>query len=309
MVDGVEGAEGLHQVFHNYHIVVFRSGFQRAVEWGGEEDIAETGEYLIRRTYAFYLPLRHVSHAVAMADLIQIGCGSDDGDASVAELIDHRPELLAAHGVDAGGGFVEQKHLRTVEQGATQRELLLHTARELTGAALAEGFYLAVDVADAFVASLNGGAEEGGEETEVLLHAEVLIEGEATGHVAQGAAYLPHLCSGVEATDLALRLLHSAFRIIVGQQQRGKDAEHRGLAGAVGTDEAEDLAGLHLEGDILQGLHPAEVFGDVGDIYSTAHISYSLLMTFGLGKPELPDGKPNLTLLRRTCQSSRSRRF
>ena len=38
-----------------------------------------------------------------------------------------------------------------------------------------------------------------------------------------------------------------------GKHQRGEDAEHGGLAAAVGAEQAEDLRALHVEGDAVEG--------------------------------------------------------
>ncbi len=43
-------------------------------------------------------------------------------------------------------------------------------------------------------------------------------------------------------------MLHVA---VVRQQQRADDADQRRLAGAVGADDAEDLAALDLERDVV----------------------------------------------------------
>ena len=46
-------------------------------------------------------------------------------------------------------------------------------------------------------------------------------------------------------------------------QDTGEDAHQGGLAGAVGADEAEQLALVHFQRDVLYGDHSAESQGDV----------------------------------------------
>ena len=51
-----------------------------------------------------------------------------------------------------------------------------------------------------------------------------------------------------------------------GERQRaGNQVEHRAFAGAVGTDEAEDLAGLNREAEVVHGDEPAELLARFPD--------------------------------------------
>ena len=79
--------------------------------------------------------------------------------------------------------------------------------------------------------------EDGGEEIEILLHRQVRIEGEASGHIphppADGFVVLHH----IQTADRS--------RASVGKQQSGEDAEKRCLARTVRPDDAEKLTGSH----------------------------------------------------------------
>ena len=60
-----------------------------------------------------------------------------------------------------------------------------------------------------------------------------------------------------------------AARVIVpscGRVDAGEGVEQRGLAGAVGPDDREDLAAVHLQGDVVQRGDAAEAEGDVLDV-------------------------------------------
>jgi hypothetical protein len=90
------------------------------------------------------------------------------------------------------------------------------------------------------------------EVNEAALQGDVLVEAAVFGHIA----------------DALFRVLgHGAAEDGDGAAVGFKDVEEHtdsgGLAGAVGTQEAEDLAGADLEGDIFDGLGFAEAFGDV----------------------------------------------
>jgi len=50
-----------------------------------------------------------------------------------------------------------------------------------------------------------------------------------------------------------------------GGEQAGDEVEHRGLAGAVGADEAVDAASGYFEADVLQHVQAAEMLADVTD--------------------------------------------
>ena len=80
---------------------------------------------------------------------------------------------------------------------------------------------------------------EAADEVEVLADREVLVEAEALGHVADLALDRPRLLDDVVAEAGA------AAR--VGREQAAQHADGRGLAAAVGAEEAADLAALDLD--------------------------------------------------------------
>jgi hypothetical protein len=52
----------------------------------------------------------------------------------------------------------------------------------------------------------------------------------------------------------------------VGDMDAGEDLDQGRLAGAVVAEHAGHLAGVHLQGDVLQGVDAAEVLGDVAGL-------------------------------------------
>mgnify|MGYP001348806491 CR=1 FL=1 len=141
-----------------------------------------------------------------------------------------------------------------MHQRAAQRELLLHPAGERAGAPVAERLDLAVDRRDRLVSVLEARAEDGGEELEVLPHAQVRVEREATGHVADAGPDVPEV-----PDDVAPEHLRPPG---VRDEERGEDTEERGLAGAVRADDAEDLGGADVEGDAVERGPPAEALDE-----------------------------------------------
>ena len=52
----------------------------------------------------------------------------------------------------------------------------------------------------------------------------------------------------------------------VGLEDAAHAVEERRLPGAVGPDEPHDLSGVHPQGGVVEGRHPAEVDADVLDL-------------------------------------------
>src|SRR6185437_12050166 len=100
-------------------------------------------------------------------------------------------------------------------------------------ATIAEGLELTPDGRDDIGGFPDGGTEHGGEELEILAHAEVGIEREAARHVAHARANGPEVAHDVQAEDVR--------GARVGENERDENAEERRLPRAVGTDEAEEL--------------------------------------------------------------------
>jgi hypothetical protein len=59
-----------------------------------------------------------------------------------------------------------------------------------------------------------------------------------------------------------------------GSETPGDQVEHRGLAGAVGADQAGDLALPDLERDGVDGGHPAEMFGYVSGLQHVSIVKF-----------------------------------
>ena len=108
------------------------------------------------------------------------------------------------------------------------------------GAPILERLELRVDRRDLVVLALDRRAEHRREEAQVLFDAQVGIQREAAGHVADARAQRPE-------SRFTTSRPSTRARARVGHQQRHQNAEQRRLAGAVGTDEAEQLARAHRE--------------------------------------------------------------
>ena len=164
-----------------------------------------------------------------------------------AELAEQLAQLDAGPRVEARRRLVEEQDLGIVDEGVGEAQPLLHAARQ------------GLDVLVALVAEVDeleevadhpsppGGRDPvaAGEEVEVLPDLHVVVDPEDVRHEAEDAPDLVGVPGDGEAGDLGL----AARR----PQQRGEDAQRGRLAGAVGPDQAEDLAGLDGQVDAGDG--------------------------------------------------------
>ena len=115
-----------------------------------------------------------------------------------------------------------------------------------------------------------------------------------------GDAGLGHFVHRRRLVGLAGQLEGAA----VGRVQAGHHVEEGGLAGAVGADQAVDLAALDGDADVGQGLQAAEALGDAGDLENIAVIAGSYLPTTGVGaalpcsgEGHRPRGRNSITMI------------
>ena len=130
----------------------------------------------------------HQRHAIAAPRFVHVRRRDDGRQALILEAAEQIPELAARDRINARGRLVEKEDVGAMHERAAERELLLHAARERAGAAILERLELHVDRFDLLVLALDGRAEDRGKEHEVFEHAQIRIEREAAGHVADALA-------------------------------------------------------------------------------------------------------------------------
>ncbi|EGJ74607.1 putative ABC transporter, ATP-binding subunit [Streptomyces sp. Tu6071] len=179
----------------------------------------------------------------------------EDRDAAVADLLDRLPRLVAAAGGEALGGFVEEEDAGAAEGREGDREALLLAARELRPArveavgepgALREG------------APVGGVGVEGGVEEQGLTHSDLRREGALLELHAQEAADGGVFGAGVEPGD--------ADGAAVGGAQSRDALDGRRLPRPVRSEDAEDLALVHAEGDAVDDAAPPLALAQVTDV-------------------------------------------
>ena len=159
-------------------------------------------------------------------------------------VVDGVPERARGRRVDAGGGLVEDEQLGRVGEGRREGEAAAQPERQVAHQRAAQA---AARSARARAARAEGPRRE----RQVLGHAEVLPEAEALRDVAEPP---PRRARGraAEQPDRARR----------GPEQAEQQPDEGGLAGAVGAEQADHLAGAHLEVDAGDGGERAEAAHD-----------------------------------------------
>ncbi len=154
--------------------------------------------------------------------------------------MDLLPEIAARFGVHARRGFVEQKQFRLVNHTRRQGEALLPAAGELAGKLV-----LPFREPEPLKASTHGLPAvlygiHAADEIEVLRNAQVLVETESLGHVADLA--LDHLAL---ADDV---IAEARAASLVGTEQAAQHADEGRLAAAVWAEKAANFACRGLAG-------------------------------------------------------------
>ncbi len=97
------------------------------------------------------------------------------------------------------------------------------------------------------------------EEIQVLTYRKIRIEREASGHIADPAAYAPVAVANVESGYGGIALI----RIY----QCGEDTEHGRFSCAVRTYQPEQFAAAHRERDVVESGDRSVGFAYVSDLY------------------------------------------
>jgi len=173
--------------------------------------------------------------------------GEDDGFAAVATVGDEADDGAGGHDVEAGGGLVEDHNGRIVDEGAGDGSFLLHAGGEFVAAAVAEAVHVEAgeDVVDAFFEDGLVKTVEAAEIFDHFLSAEARVEGSARGKKADVGTDFFRVFDDIVASN------HSGA--VGGLENGGEHAEGGGFAGAVGAEQAVNLAGLALKANVIDG--------------------------------------------------------
>jgi len=162
---------------------------------------------------------------------------------------------IRARGVEAAERFVEQQNLRIVKDRASQAQPLRLAARERVRIGVA--LEVEIDDFEHLVASSAplraANPISRRKELQILDHLHVVVHAKEVGHVADEPANL----LGLGIDRIAADVRFAPGRV----EQRGDDPHRRGLARAVGTDEAEAIPLVQREIDVSDGERVAVLLG------------------------------------------------
>src|SRR5450755_1686279 len=201
---------------------------------------------------------------VAVLRLVHIvGC-NQNGLAPFGKLVDQVPKTAARDGIDARSGLVQKQNTRGVHDGAAQRQPLFPAAGQQLRdrSATVDEARHAQDVLFAFGAQMFRNAINPTEEIDILFHRQVVVKRKLLRHVADIPADLFRVLGDVEARYRA--------PAGSGRQQAAQHPDDGRLSRAVGPQKTEDLALVHLEGNMIHGREIAESFYQVADFQGWA---------------------------------------
>ena len=169
----------------------------------------------------------------------------EHGRACGCGVVNQLPELTPRDRIDAARGLVEEDDARLVNQGNRERELLSPPQRKAAHGDV--GDLREAESREHLLGALTnlvaGQPVDAAVQADVLTGRQVLVEREALAHVPDAALHGLALRCQVVAGDAG----GAARRL----QQADQHANGSRLACTVRAEEAEDLAGLHLERDAI----------------------------------------------------------
>src|SRR6266550_3174818 len=197
----------------------------------------------------------NVGYVAAALGFVHVVGGDEEGDAVAGKLEEEIPELAARDGVDASGGFVEEKKRGLVQHGAAEGEALLPATGKLRSQAIQIGCE-AVELdnfVDAALQARGLQAVDTAVELQVFRDGQIVVETEILRHVTDVLADVFGIGADVEAFNEGGAAAE--------RQESGEHFDDGGFAATVGAEETEDLAFFDAEADVVDG----------GEIAETAH--------------------------------------
>jgi hypothetical protein len=200
--------------------------------------------------------------AVAVLGLVHVVGGQEDRNILAAlQVVDVVPDRRPGLRVQANRRLVEEQHVRRVQQAAGDLQSPLHTARvgaDQAVLAVPQAHHVH-DLPHPGRHGRAGHPVELGMEAQVLLGGQVSVQGGVLEDQPDVAADRVALGRGIVAGHA-----RGARRSV---RERAEDLDRRGLARAVGPEEAESLSPGHLEVNAAYGLDLSVLLGQAGDVY------------------------------------------
>jgi hypothetical protein len=183
--------------------------------------------------------------------------GRHDHDAACPpQLVEAADERLRGPIVEPRERLVEEHQPRIVQERAFERQPLAHPARETGNLVVATRRQLGAIERTIDARAGVAKAVQTRVEQEVLGGGQLGVEEEVVSHHPDA------LTQGRAGPDIVVTVLHAAGRR---RQERRRDREERGLAGAVRAKQPDDLAGLAAQRDAAERPAPAVAARHIGE--------------------------------------------
>src|SRR5919107_5376157 len=185
--------------------------------------------------------------------LLQVMRRQENGHPTTVEFLDVAPQLVAQLHVHTRRRLVQKEDFGVVNEGPREEHPPLHAARERVGAliALVREPETLQELLRPLAGLLLRHPVVAGVEDKGLLHGQEPVQVDLLGGDPDDPPRLPELAVGVPAEDLN--------RAGVGPDEADHAVDKGGLAGAVGPEQAEELAGPHLQRDAIERQKPVGI--------------------------------------------------
>ena len=172
-----------------------------------------------------------------------------DRGATFDQVLNHTPQVLATLGVQTGGRLIEKEKRGLGDERRGEVESSAHTAGIRLGGTV--GGIGESELLEKFAGSTN---DDGGFHVVQLPdHSEVLESREALVHCGVLASETDESTHSLGVANHVVS--HHRGGTALRLQNGGQDADHRGLTGTVGSEQAEHLTGGHIERDAVERPH------------------------------------------------------
>src|ERR1022692_34108 len=258
------------------------------------------------------------AQAIALLRLFQVVRGHQNGGAHIGQPVDHPPERAARQRIHARGGLVQKQDAGLVHGGRAKRHALLPTARQAPRNLLLFPCQAGKRQYPLFLLRdlVFRHAIHAREEVQVLIDAQIVVQGELLRHVAHQRAHF----FGSDGALFARKLR----RALGGIQQPAQHLDGGRLARAVGAQQAIHFAVAHVQIHVVYGRERAEPLRQIlradGDlslkiamrvlagerrrVHFLPHgpqLRHESVLQRGVRNPDIPHGDPRLRQRRLYC--------
>ena len=226
-----------------------------------------------------------VRNAVSFLHVVR---GEEDGHIlAAAHLLDVAPNVVAGLRIEADRRLVEKKNFRLVQQSSSNFQAPLHAARialhEIVPAV--PEFHQLQKLLDARLSFAANRRRRDAVQVHIFESGQLVVEAGILKNDSESAAHLALLPHGVVPID--------ENRAAGGMKNGGEHLDRRRLAGAIGTEKAENLSPRHGKRNVIHGAKFAKTFHEIPHVDHLVHFVHERLSA---SSPRVPTGIGKLVL-------------